>query len=241
MTQPLSPALSAEQRAWSYWFADGLPTLTAGIGSLLIAFVLLYSRHRPATPLTIAVMLVALFLYGVVLLRYKQVVEWLKSKFTYPRTGYVSAPYFAEDNDTLPVDIMTLSLQGADAQRLSDIERVDADRKKRAFLVAALVLVVTTATMFIANRWICAVAGVVLAAALWLGSRKDERLSWIVLVGFPFIGFYMTAFLAMHVSGPDRVAYFLAGGGVLFVLEGAWKLIQYLRSHPRVELPQSQT
>jgi len=240
MTQPLSPVVSAEQRAWSYWFADGLPTLTAGVGSLLIAFVLLYSRHRPATPLTVATMLIALFLYGVVLLRYKQVVEWLKSKFTYPRTGYVSAPYFAEDN-TLPLDFTTLSLQGADARRPSDVERVRADRKRRTFLVAALVLVVTTATMFIASRWICAVAGVVLAAALWLGARRDERLSWIVLLGFPFIGFYMTAFLFVRVSGPDRVAYFLAGGGVLFVLEGAWKLIQYLRSHPPAELPQSQS
>ena len=233
MNQPLSPIVSAEQRAWSYWFADGLPTLTAGIGSLLIAFVLLYSRHRPATPLTIALILVALFLYGAVLLRYKQVVEWLKSKFTYPRTGYVSPPYFAEDG-TLPVDFTALSLQGADAQRPSDIERVHADRKKRMVFTVVMVLVATIATMFIPNRWICAGAGVVLAAALWLGSRKDERLSWIVLVGFPFIGFYMTAFLATHVTGPDRVAYFLAGGGVLFVADGALRLLRYLRLNPVV-------
>lgn len=233
MTQPLSPIVSAQQRAWSYWFADGLPTLTAGIGSLSIAFVLLYSRHRPATSLTIGLILIALFLYGVVLLRYKQVVEWLKSKFTYPRTGYVNPPYFAEDK-SLPLDFMTLSLQGADAQRPADVERVHADRKKRVFLVAGLVLIVTTATMFIANRWICAAAGVVLAAALWLGSRKDERLSWIVLVGFPFVGFYMTAFLATHVTGPDRVAYFLAGGGVLFVADGTLRLLRYLRLNPVV-------
>ena len=240
MTQPHFPTHSAEQRSWAYWFADGLPTLTAGVGSLALAFFMLYSRHRPATPITIGVLLVAFFLYGAVLLRYKQVVEWLKSKFTYPRTGYVSAPYFVED-PSLPVDFVTLSLQGADAQRPTDADRVRADRKKRAFIVGGPLLLMTIATMFIANRWICAVAGVVLAGALWLGARKDERLSWIVLVGFPFIGFYMTAFLAVHVSGPDRVAYFLAGGGALFVLEGAWKLIHYLRLNPRPELPQSQS
>jgi len=39
-----SPVLSAEQRAWQYWFDDGLPTLVAGVGCLLVAAFLAYDR-----------------------------------------------------------------------------------------------------------------------------------------------------------------------------------------------------
>jgi hypothetical protein len=231
MSQPQSIILDAERRAWAYWFADGLPTLTAGVGSLSIAFFLLYSRHRAATPLSVGVLLIALGLYGAILLRHRQIVEWLKSKITYPRTGYASPPYFTDDT-TLPVDFIALSLQGADAKWAKDIDRVQKDRKRQMIFTVAMVLVATLGMMFIANRWICGAAGVAIAAALWMGVRKDERLSWIVLAGFPFIGFYMTVFMANHVVGPDRVAYFLAGSGMLFLLDGAVALIRYLRRNP---------
>jgi len=231
MSASLPPTLDAEQRAWRYWFADGLATIVAGITSLLIAFFLLYEPHRKLTAVSGTVTAAAFGLYLVFLLRNKQIVEWLKARITYPRTGYVQPPYFTEDG-TLPVDFMALGIEGADAARAQDSARLHSDRKKRMMLVIGLVLIAVLGTMFVQNRWIC-------AAALWLSARKDQQLSWIVLAGFPFAGFYMTMFLASHVTGPDRIAYFLAGGGVLFVLDGVVSLIRYIRQNPMARVPQA--
>ena len=63
--------------------------------------------------------------------------------------------------------------------------------------------------------------------------RKVYRLSWIVLGGLPFVGFYMAVFQADHIVGPDRIAFFLGGAGLILVLDSALTLLRYLRANPQ--------
>jgi ABC-type cobalamin transport system permease subunit len=100
---PTTPVLEAQQRCWSYWFIDGLPSLVAGPSCLIMALFLLAAQLRPTRPLTITFAIAALLLYPLMLFRMKQVIEWLKVRITYPRTGYTAPPYFVDDRDTLVV------------------------------------------------------------------------------------------------------------------------------------------
>jgi hypothetical protein len=123
-----SPVLSAEQRSWHYWFDGGLPSLLTGIACLLLAASLIFPRHHKSS--VFDAILTFATLNGLILLRQRQVLDWLKSKITYPRTGYLAPPYFTQDT-TLPMDLTVLSLQA---------NRLHADRKRRRWLAIALTL-----------------------------------------------------------------------------------------------------
>jgi len=236
MSSTLSPTLQAERRSWHYWFEDGLPSLLTSAGCLLIAFFMLYPRHHSKSLPRAVLSLTAVVLYGAILIFHRQILDWLKARITYPRTGYVSPPYFAED-PAPSLDLTALSLQGADANRPEDAARLHADRKHRLWLAIALTLVAIVPTMFVRSPWICSATGVLLGAALWFGARHEQRLSWIVLGGFPLVGFWMSIFLSPAVIGPERVAYFLAGAGLLFFVDGALSLVRYLAHNPRPSSP----
>jgi hypothetical protein len=232
---PPLPALSlreAEERAWRYWFADGLATLVAGVTCLLIAWFVLLDTNRPATPFHIAFTFVLLTLYGIVLLRQRELVEWLKSKVTYPRTGYVLPPSFAENNSQA-LDFTVLTKSGADAARAEEWRKIHEDRKRRAALTILLMGSTMLAMLVIRNPWICALAGIAMSAGLWIGAKKDQRLTWVVLAGFPLLGLYMSISRFGKANGPDRAAYFLAGAGVLFLMEGTVSVVRYLKENPR--------
>src|SRR5579863_3579434 len=90
-----SPVLNAEQRAWDYWFADGLTNVVAGLGCLLMSFCLLYPPHWPPKLLPLAPWALAVWFYAAVQLKHRQIVEWIKYRTTYPRTGYARTPAYA--------------------------------------------------------------------------------------------------------------------------------------------------
>jgi hypothetical protein len=234
-----SPVIEAERRAGRYWFADGLPTLISGVGCLTMATFLhltglptsnlLTHFDRDLTGLlTIAVALFCLVLNIVILIRAQQIVEWLKAKITYARTGYAAPPYFTEAG-TRPLDMMAFKLDGSDAKRLDDIDRVRRNPWQCWLLVVVLAAVATIPTRLIDNPWICVAAYVVMAAALWFRTHKDERLSWLVLWGLPWTGWFTACFSMAH---EKRIEYSLAGIGLLFLLYAAIALIRYVRRNP---------
>ena len=131
---PSSPVLAAEQRAWHYWSSDGIGHILIGLTNLLFALCMLYPPPRP-TAWSVSIVLplvawVAAFgFYFVFALRYRAIAEWLKTKITYPRTGYVRSP-FAECA-TQP-ELELLSLSETQTPRSDEGLRLDADRRKRA-------------------------------------------------------------------------------------------------------------
>jgi hypothetical protein len=217
--QNQSPAAAAQRRAWNYWFDDGVPALVGGLGSVLfgLSFIFDHSLFR----------LVLMALYGVILLRNRLLIEWLKVRLTYPRTGYVTPPDSPQDR-LLPLpDPEGLSLQ-ADEERLASERKREEDAKKRLILSLAILLPAVLGTMFIESPWIYTVAGIALAASLSIMNGKDVRLSWFVLGGIPLIGLGMTFFSPQGLTPAHRLGYFSTAIGLLVVATGAVALVHHL-------------
>jgi hypothetical protein len=226
---PESQTTTAQHRAWNYWFEDGLPTLVGGFGCVMfgLSFIFDHSLFR----------LVLVAAYSVIILRNRPIIEWLKTRLTYPRTGYVTPPYSPQDELPPLPDFAAVSLT-ADPARTAKTASDLHDRMKRMILVLAIVLPAVLGTMFIARPWIYAAAGADLALALWIMNGKDFRLSWIAIGGIPLIGLYMTSFPSDAALTPaHRLGYFSTACGLLIVTSGALALGQYLWRNPSVSVP----
>ena len=82
----------AGRRAAAYWFIDGLPEIFFGV--LYIAFGsigLVWGFHlkNPWSTVALLTMLVAFML---IFSKDRAILDYLKARVTYPRTGYVSPP-----------------------------------------------------------------------------------------------------------------------------------------------------
>jgi hypothetical protein len=228
MTVSQPPILAAEERAWNYWFVDGLTNLVVGVSALLMAFCLFYPPHWPARPLPVALWATALVSYAVIGFRHRQIVEWLKAKTTYPRSGYVQSPY--PDDPAEAANLVTFWLRGTGPA--TEVQTLRIQRRTTALLATALVVMACFGFLVIHTRWIWSVVGIVFSAAMVI-ARKDQRLSWILPVGFPLLGLYLTTF----VPRPQAPALFMAGMGILFLLDGALKLIRYVLQNPAPKVP----
>jgi len=221
--------LDAEQRARRYWYADGIPTLVVGMGLVLCGFSLLSAQRE--TPLYTVASFAALGLYAVFVLKRIEIVDWLKSRFTYPRTGYVPPPVYAPDTSR-PLSL-GLSTPATDSSRDEEVQRVDWERHRRMGFAAAMVLLMQVAMMVIDKRWVFTVEGIVIAAALWI-VRRDFRVSPVLLLGSPLLGLCTTLFVP---SSQDRISYSLIGFGALFMLDGAIALIRHIGQNPAPQVP----
>jgi hypothetical protein len=225
-----SSLIAADQRASRYWFDDGLPTILVGTAYLLMSFFLLYPREGSSTFAAIAAF-AAMAGFGILILRQRQILDWLKSRITYPRTGYAAPPPGADDAQSCGATL--LSLRDA-AQNQSEASRqLYAERTKHLGLIVSLTLVVFLLVLFFRNPWVCSVAGLLMSAAMWLAARREQQLTWFALAGFPIMGIALTLFLPLSITGPERVAWFIAGSGALFFLDGAFTLFRYLRANPQ--------
>ena len=227
----ISPShiFNAEQRAWRYWFADGLTNLLLGVNMLLMAFCLLFPpRWPPALP-AMAAWGLALVSYLAISIRHREIVEWFKTKTTYPRTGYVQTP----TDDPLIASSLTMVSLSDDPLVSEEAARVRASRTRTAYLMLGLVLLAMFALIGVHHRWVWAAAGILVGAAM-AAARQQYRVSWIVPIGFPLVGLYMTLYVTSWLKAP---AYFIVGWGIIFVLDGGSALIRYLVQNPGPKAP----
>lgn len=224
-----SSVLEAERRAWLDWFADGLPNLVVGTGFLALGLFLHFDRHSAGLLGAVATLL-SLGLYLFNLIRQKQIIEWLKAKVTYPRTGYAALPHLREE-ETAAVDFISLNLNESDAKGPEAVLPPRKDLKDRVVLgvVISLAVAAVLAIMLIDNPWICVLASIMWAVAFWLGSRERGRVSWLILIGLILVGAIMTA---SATERKDRFAYFMAAMGLLLLLDGLIALIRYIQRNP---------
>jgi hypothetical protein len=223
-----SPLAAAQRRAWSYWFEDGLPTLVGGAGCAVfgLSFIFDHSLFR----------LVLVALYGVIILRHRPIVEWLKARLTYPRTGYVTPPYSPQGALPPLPNSAALSLQ-ADPERLAKMASEQHEQKRRMILVLIMLIAGVLGTMFIDSPWSYAAAGLDLALALWIMNGKDFRLSWIAIGTIPLIGFYLAIFSPDGLTPAHRLGYFVAADGLVIVADGAVALVRHLWRNPVASVP----
>ena len=220
---PNSSTTAAQHRARNYWFEDGLPTLVGGFGCVLYGLSLLFDHSLLG--------LLIVVLYGVILLRSRPIIEWLKTRLTYPRTGYVTPPFSPREELTPLVGRATLWPQPYPVL-IAATASVQQGRKKRMILVLVMLVAAVLGTMFIASPWIYAAAGLDVALALWVMNGKDLRLSWIAIGGLPLIGLYMASLPPRGLTPAHRLGYFLAASGLLIAADGAVALVRYLWRNP---------
>ncbi len=236
-----SPVLDAERRAWSYWFVDGLPNLVAGLISLLlaVAFVLLsHQRHNKSLVLFASAAILTL-VYILVFARFRQTIEWLKARITYPRTGYAAPPTFTSTlSEPLPADVVMLNLgRSTRPGILPDTEEMIAANQERRWWVMIALIIYAAAFLsaaFVHQPWICGVLGVIASLGTWMMTRKNERASWALAFGLPYAGMFI-----FTIAGPynkhlrvDRLGFFLAGAGLMLAATGAVALVRYLKHNP---------
>lgn len=238
-------ASPAEKRAWSYWFADGLPNILGGFGCLLLslAYVLLIRFRHTRSPLLAGLAVLLVGIAWVLLFRLRQTLEWLKARITYPRTGYAASPYFTfRQTEPLPADLTMLNLgsaadspgilpTGAAAARLWD------DRKWQVGVTLTVYLAAFLSAAFIHERLICAALGIAAALLMWRSAHKNERRSWAVVFGLPYAAMliFIIAGLNPRQLQVERLAFFLAGAGLLLVLTGGITLARYLKHNPAAQ------
>lgn len=228
MPENPSPIALAERRAWIYCSADGLPSILIGLGCLTLAFVLCADHSRLPRVLDVVLVVSALTLYSFIMLRNRQILEWLKARLTYPRTGYVAPPYSA-GFDRFTFQSVALDLSQTAPAVPSELQTLRQSRGRWTLLLLLTNILVTIAALVVSSPWICILFGFTTAGALWWGTRFDKSLSWIVIVGFVLLGFYMAIF---SVPPPERLRVMVAGWGSLFVLGGTVTFLRFLCAHP---------
>ena len=167
---------SPGRRAASYWFVDGLPEIVFGIMLLIFgAAGLLWGRYAPNPWVRGYFLLVAV---GFLVLQWKSrdLLNFLKSRLTYPRTGYVQPPDdFVQPRQTLTL----LQLRPAPPPE----ENVTAFRLRTVWLIwNAFLISVNLGSS--GGRWLVPVLMPALAAGLYIGNRNSERPYrwWSVLI-----------------------------------------------------------
>jgi len=225
MTFP-PPVLAAEQRAWNYWFVDGLTNLVVGVNLLIFTLPMSYPLHWLPRPLAVAVSLAAMVVYLWIGTHYRQIIEWLKTKTTYPRTGYVEPP----TDNPLGGNLVSVSLQ--DDGPPPEVQMLRMQRRMTWTIAVALAAVASFSFIVIQARWKWTAAATLFSIAMII-ARRDFRMSWIPPVGFPILGLCITTFAPAHTGG----AYFVGGMGLLFVLDGGSTLVRYLLENPRQKAP----
>jgi hypothetical protein len=229
MSNSPSPVFLAEKRSWSYWFADGLPQLLIGISAMLFGFYFI-SMTSMASKALVAFSFVAFGTYLLIQIRAPQILEWLKARITYPRTGYAASPYFAARNNVYcDANLNLTPVQDPNAPAIGEIKRVRRARNLRLSRTYILLALTSLPLWFVHTSWICALMGIAMGIVLWLGTRADQSVSLLVVLGFPVVGFTVGA---LQLGPNARVGSFIFGIGLLFLLDGLVSLVLYLRRHP---------
>jgi hypothetical protein len=222
------------QRAASYWSVDGLPEILRGL-----AFVILFAvpclwriyapTHWPRAGSLISFTGLFLYFFGAE----RVVLDFLKSRITYPRTGYVQPPERDWFGSRTPVPLSLRPSQPYFLSTFSPSPTVSENatsfwpRNVRPLLGFS---VLCLAGRELLGHWLVPLAMPALAVTLYVVNRNSELpYSWwwaliLALTGLPFLWVNVPAALL------GGLPFLLAGGWL--VGQGAYRLVNYLRMNP---------
>jgi hypothetical protein len=218
----VTPNASYGRRAASYWFADGLPEILFGLALVImaaLAFLWRMYAPKPWRDFDWTTVAVGFLLYY---LMERRVLDFLKSRVTYPRTGYVQPP---EELEGRVQPLTTLSLRPGPP----------ATENVTFFQWRTVGLIFWVCYPFILNgnplgRWLVPVVVPALAVTLYVVNRRSEHPYrwWSALI----LALTGLVFLWVDVPAPLQrpLPLLLAGGWLL--AQGACTLVSYLRANP---------
>lgn len=196
-----------EQRITRYWYTDGIAELIGGGMFVLLGLYFAIQEYMGQNSMISGLLqasLALLMIAGAFISR--RLVTALKTRLTYPRTGYVEYQVNEDQQKRRRVWVFAL-----------------------AFLVSALTIVFVR--LFQSFDSIVAVTGVVVAFALIVLRAKSAGLTRFYFLG----GISLALGLVLSISGlPNGYGLGLFYGlmGVCFLVAGAITLGQYLRDNP---------
>ena len=219
---------SPGRRAAAYWFADGLPEIAFGavllaIGLICIWVVMRGRAHRQDWWL-LTMYLVAFPLFWSFFFLHRRILDFIKARITYPRTGYARPPVDFPSKYEYPDKIITL--------RTAVDENVSSFRNHTVYLFLFGAVFVN----FLPVRWSLPLVMTAIAAVVHFWSRDDARpYSWRSVFPIPLLGIFAAA---ANLEPIARGCSSLVIGGAWLSGLGTWTLVHYLRAHPRADTGQ---
>ena len=196
-----------EHRVKTYWYTDGLVELMAGMVFIVLGLFFAgqdWFRDRSLAQALFGSSLVIVLVWGALATRWA--VNLLKTKLTYPRTGYVSYR----------------------------VDQKNAGRRRLvAALTAAIfaALLVNIAVRLGSVSWIPAISGLLVGGILvYTKGRVSGLLRFYLLAGFSVILGLVMSFGDLLLG--YRLALYYGLMGVAFLVSGGISLRRYLADNP---------
>jgi len=220
MSETSNAILEAKRRARDYWDIDGLPALLAGAATVSLGVIWLPTDiHLPWWDADLTLGLFALYL----LAESKRTLEWLKSRITYPRTGYVAPPKETPYSKRDPYTIISITKEPAAIEPEEPVE----GRASRKALDFPWLLLLLLWWFFSFDGWLASLA--CLATGLWFWWRNKKDPPWFEIAGATIAGLLS---VILTVSDRSRFCIVLIVFGASGMAKGATLLIRYLHQHP---------
>jgi hypothetical protein len=198
---------NVEQRVKRYWYTDGIGELIGGGMFILLGIYFALQEflgQRSIMGAILQVSLILLMIGGMAAGRW--LINTLKTRLTYPRTGYVE--YHFDERTTNSRRVWTVIL---------------------AFAISALTMVFVR--LFQSFDSIVAVTGIAVGLILMILRAKSSGLARFYGLGTASV----ILGLALSASGLPNgysLGLFYSLMGVCFIISGAWTLRRYLRENP---------
>jgi hypothetical protein len=222
MSEQIAAVESPGRRAAGYWFADGLPELVFGAVNLLAGVFGVLSRIFVATAWFKWAYVAAVTCFMVLLCKDRAILDLIKARLTYPRTGYVRPPRDATpDQNGLLVRVLEGGLPPVD-ENVSWFKM----RSVFVFFLAGQFLPLFDSS----GRWL--IAPIMAAAAVWVWwGVQDEVHHYSPLAVAPIaLAGVAAAFLDLPGRAWSSVPMVI--GGLWLVAAGIYTRIGYLRANP---------
>jgi hypothetical protein len=212
-----SAMIEAKRRAWIYRNIDGLPALLQGATFILWGLFWLLVPDLARSGWMLYVLFMALW----ILLDSDGLLEWLRARITYPRTGYV-----------VPLEVppeprfITLNLD----QRECDLNTGAGTVRKRAGRKGlAFICILTLWLAALAENSGLFLGGIAVVTALWDWWQRRQNPPWLSIATVLLIGLLMNV---MPLTRARRAAIILLVLGSSLMFKGATLLVSYIRQHP---------
>jgi hypothetical protein len=222
---------SPGRRAAAYWFIDGLPEIVAGVG--FVAFgggAVWFGQAHPHSWSVRAVFLALALISLLVVFAFDRPINlFLKSRVTFPRTGYVRPP---ADLDQVSQREVVISLGLVGDERPPDQNVTNFRTSTISVVILGNILAGA-----IAKPVGLPIALTLVAVVLYALHRHSERpYHWASVLLLPATGMG-AMFLNMEQRTNDWLAVLI--GGAWLCGQGAWRLLGYLHRYPKGEPAES--
>jgi hypothetical protein len=222
------------RRAAAYWFADGLPEIVFGFlllipGALvlLLETLHLHWQNRWLAPGFIEAYLFFYLLGCAIWFLYRPILNYLKVRITYPRTGYVNPPNDFPDKKPDDNRIFTFgTARPADDNVSSFVRHMVPLIFSGVFLMGFLK----------STYWGLPLVMIGISAGIYFLNRKEVR-SYSLFAVLPIaLAGFVAAALDLTPEMRWMATMVICSAWLLGI--GIWTLFRYFRSHPKPDTKQ---